>query len=90
LAIVTKAERIVPICNPFADLYRNKPRKNFTDCHNWTESKLVCFPSSTTVGMIWWCVAYTLRDIALFWIRGEIVGFGWVLIMTRLGYFAET
>jgi hypothetical protein len=43
-----------------------------------------------TVGMIWWFAAYTLKDIAIFWILGEIVGFGWVLIMTRLGYFAET
>jgi hypothetical protein len=39
--------------------------------------------------MILWCAAYTLKDIAIFWILGEIVGFGWVLIMTRLGYFAK-
>jgi hypothetical protein len=49
----------------------------------------LAFAAIWTVGMIWWTRAYTFPDIVVFWIFGEVVGFGWTLIMNRLGYFVE-
>lgn len=49
----------------------------------------LAFAAIWTIGMIWWTGADAPRDIAIFWIFGEIVGFGWTLILNRLR-FAET
>ena len=37
--------------------------------------------------MIWWSKDYTIVNIAIFTVMGLLLGFAWMWVMKRFGYF---
>ena len=40
-----------------------------------------------SISMIWWSQDYTIVNIVIFSVMGLLVGFAWVWVMKRWGYF---
>ena len=47
----------------------------------------VAFAAFWAVFMIWWNNDYSVVNIIIFSVMGLILGFAWMWVMSRLGYF---